>query len=225
MAVLRLKPKLRPLSRPRVHGSPLYGYGYNPSWPSILSVAHDTSNGGRLFVVTDRPVILVGGAVSLPFAVAGLSVEEGVAVSPVKFRLWMNGPVPAGSAWTWGADAPPGGELVDPITGNPLNASSGDCADVPGAYTPLPPASMVAAFAEGNTAQLTFDRPVVLTGDPVDGAILFDGVQPDSVAGSGSPEVLTFVTPNAIGPGSTWAISSQPSYVVTPIANPAGGTF
>lgn len=225
MAVLRLKPKLRPLSRPRVHGSPLYGYGYNPSWPSILSVAHDTSNGGRLFVVTDRPVILVGGAVSLPFAVAGLSVEEGVAVSPVKFRLWMNGPVPAGSAWTWGADAPPSGEQVDPITGNPLNASSGDCADVPGAYAPLPPASVVAAIAEGNTAQLTFDRPVALSGSgPEDGTITFDGVVPNSVS-MGGANVLSFTTPNPIGPGSTWAIASQPGYVMTPLANPAGGTF
>src|SRR5215213_4408333 len=91
---------------------PGYGVGYNPAWPSILSVAHDEADGGRLFVVTDRPCVLLGSAAGLPIAVAGLSVLDCVEVLPVKFALAMSGAVPQGSAWTWGPAA--GNDLVDP---------------------------------------------------------------------------------------------------------------
>src|SRR5690349_9006369 len=62
----------RPSRHAGRHANPLYGYGYNPAWPSILSVAHDEANGGRLFVVTDRPCVLSPPANStrLPLAVA-----------------------------------------------------------------------------------------------------------------------------------------------------------
>jgi len=48
---------------------PLYGYGYRPDWPSILSVAHDTTDAARVFVITDRPCVLYGPG--LPLTVVG----------------------------------------------------------------------------------------------------------------------------------------------------------
>src|SRR5438045_1961702 len=82
---------------------PGYGVGYNPSWPSILSVAHDEADGGRLFVITDRPCVLVppANSIRLPLAVAGLSVQDAVEMLPIKFRLQMSGAVPRGAPWTW----------------------------------------------------------------------------------------------------------------------------
>src|SRR5215203_3334149 len=97
-------PAARPARPAFAPASPLYGYDYNPSWPSILSVAHDESNGGRLFILTDRPCLLGGSVAQLPLSVAGLVVLEAEQVNAVRFRLWMNGPVPLGSAWTWGPD-------------------------------------------------------------------------------------------------------------------------
>ena len=166
----RKRPRLPHRTHP---GDPFYGYGYDPSWPSILSVAHDTTDGGRLFVITDRPVVSVGSAASLPISVASLSVVAATQVLPFKFRLTMSGAVPQGSAWAWGS----GGDddLVDPITNNPLNPSSGNCSDVPGPYTPpvLPAVVLSATIAGPNLADLTFDQTVTLIGGPFapDGSI------------------------------------------------------
>ena len=52
--------------------NPLYGFDYRPDWPSILSIAHDEADRGKLFVITDRPCILV--SADLPLDVAGLFI-------------------------------------------------------------------------------------------------------------------------------------------------------
>src|SRR5436190_21941594 len=57
--------------RESAHANPLYGYGYNPAWPSILSVAHDEADGAALFVITDRPCILLGKQLPLVVPITG----------------------------------------------------------------------------------------------------------------------------------------------------------
>src|SRR4051794_31772096 len=121
---------------------PSYGVGYRPDWPSILSVAHDTADGGRLYVVTDRPCVIVPpspGPPALPLVVAGeggLTVVGAVEILPVKFRIAMSGAVPAGAAWSWttGPCA-----LIDPVSNHAPNAAAGACADTPGPYPPPAP--------------------------------------------------------------------------------------
>src|SRR5882724_9452058 len=83
---------------------PLYGYGYRPDWPSILSVAHETTNSTRVLVITDRPCVLYGPA--LPFAVAGgEAIVDATTLLPVKFRVAFASAIPEGAGWAWGADA------------------------------------------------------------------------------------------------------------------------
>jgi hypothetical protein len=144
---------------------PAYGVGYRPDWPSILSVAHDTTDGGAVFVVTDRPCVIVPGPLALPLIVAGLSVAAATEVLPVKFRVAMSAAVPAGSAWTWGAGGAGPCSLVDPVTNHAPNPASGSCADSPGPYPPPGPLVLVAAelgadpFGE-YLVTLTFDRAI-----------------------------------------------------------------
>ncbi len=201
--------------------NPLYGYGYRPDWPSILSIAHDVSDGGRLFIITDRPCALL--SPSLPLEVAGLSILDAATILPVKFRLTMSGAVPQGAAWQWMGN---NSQLYDPITGYGVNATSGNCADVPGPYTPPPPpvtANVVAQSASGATCTLTFDQPIILSGGAVDDAILFDGA-----AGTGVVNVdastLGFNVPFA-SEGSTWSIVRQPAWITTLLTVPQGGGF
>jgi hypothetical protein len=203
-----------------VPANPLYGYGYNPSWPSILSVAHDEANGGRVFVITDRPCALVNPA-ALPLSLAGLSIVDAVDVLPIKFRLWMSGPVPAGAAWGWGPD---GYGLIDPITSHVLNAAGGDCADVPGPYTPLPPAAVIAAYGSGTTAVLQFDRPVALTGDMPDDAITFNGMAATSATNVDN-DTISFGLGGFVMAGDPWAITRQPAWITTALLWPSAGTL
>lgn len=196
-----------------------YGYGYDPSWPSILSVAHDESNGGRVFVITDRPCVLVDPPAGLPLSLAGLDVLWAQTILSVKFRVWMSGPVPAGAAWSW---ATGGAGIVDQITGHQLNAASGSCADVPGPYAPLPGVVVIAVAASGDTVTLGFDRPVELTGDPPDDAITFGGQVANSVINVDGT-TLSFVLPALITPGDEWIISRQPTWIVNPVGVPQSG--
>lgn len=198
-----------------------YGYGYNPAWPSVLSVAHDETDGGRLFVVTDRPCVLVSAA--LPLEVAGLSIINATTILPVKFLLSMSDAVPQGAAWQWLAGST---QLYDPITGFGLNAASGQCADVPGPYTPPPPpitANVVAQSASGATCTLTFDQPIVLSGAGIDDAIVFDGAPATGVVNIDA-STLGFDVPFA-GEGSTWNIVRQPAWITTPLTVPQSGAF
>jgi len=56
--------------------NPLYGFDYRPDWPSILSIAHDEADGGKLFVITDRPCILV--SADLPLSVDNRFIVDAV---------------------------------------------------------------------------------------------------------------------------------------------------
>ncbi len=77
--------------------NPLYGYNYNPAWPSILSVAHDEFNGAIVYVITDRPCVLNAGLP--PLAIAGRTVSSASMVLPVKCRVTFNGAIARGAAW------------------------------------------------------------------------------------------------------------------------------
>jgi hypothetical protein len=204
-----------------VPANPLYGYDYNPAWPSILSVAHDEGNGGRVYLITDRPCVLVSPPDGLPLSLAGLEIVEAVEVASVKFRLWMSGPVPAGAAWAWDAG---GFGIVDPVTNHVLNASHGYCADTPGPFAPLPPAAVVSASAAGTTAVLVFDRPVTITGDTPDDAITFNGMTPASVSNV-DPHTLSFALPGFVMAGDPWVIARQPDWLTTAVVWPASGTL
>lgn len=211
-------------------------YPFDPSSPSILSVAHDTADGAALFVITDRPVSLAGGAAfDLPLSIdaAGgypLRVLSAAATSvPVKFRLQLSGPVPAGAAWAWGPFVPGGADLVDPVTNHPLNAGSGDCADVPGPYVPPPPANVVST-SYGSTgsegwANLTFDRPVILNNLSVDDAVIFAGFYAATRVEQVSADTLSFYLSMPVSSGQSWAVTRQPAWVQSPVAWPQGGTF
>src|SRR3954466_11214969 len=92
-------PPLPPRRQVAPAPQPGYGVGYRPDWPSILSVACDTADGGAVFVGTDRPCVIVPGPPALPLGLAGLAVVGAAEVLPVKFRVAMAGAVPAGAAW------------------------------------------------------------------------------------------------------------------------------
>jgi hypothetical protein len=220
--ILKPRPPRRPSAQPLLN--PLYGYGYNPAWPSVLSVAHDESNGGRLFVCVDRPCLLAGPVTALPLSVAGLTVLEAVQINAIRFRLWMSGAVPRGAAWAWG---PNGTGIVDPVTFHcPNGGAGGDCTDVPGAFVPVAPANVVSAASFGTSASLTFDKPIISVpgGGTVDGTITFNGLTPDSLAATGGSTV-TFNLPSFVNPGDPWAISGQPAWAATPIAVPQSGNL
>lgn len=224
MPIPLLQPKLRKRHANPPHADALYGYGYNPSWPSILSVAHDEADGGALFVILDRPCALGGTGANLPLVVpegAPLSILS-AALLPVKLRVVLDGPVSKGAAWRW-AGAPC--DLFDPITGNYPNAASGSCADFPGPYVPPPaPAVVVALSGSGMSCSMQFDQPVTVLGSVPDDSILFEGVAP-LAAGNQGPDVIAFQLAAPISPGSTWEINAQPGYISTPIAVPQSGMF
>lgn len=218
----------RPYANPR--------YVFNPTWPAILSVAHDEADGAGLFVITDRPCHLVGSAFDLPLTIdaAGGSplavVSAAVTAVPIKFRLAMSGAVPRGQAWSWG---PPGGaaDLFDPITGHALNAGAGDCADFPGPYTPPPPANVVSSsygsMGMGGWATLTFDQPVILTSpSPTpDDAITFVANYVPTAISADSLYTLRFALAIAPYSGASWSVNRQPAWVSTLVSNPATGNF
>src|SRR4051794_36211517 len=111
MSTIILKRKLPSQRHAPASKDPFYGHGYNPSWPSILSIAHDTTDGSGLFVVTDRPCVLLSAA--LPLQIEGLSILTATAtVLPIKFRVSMSGAVPQGAAWQWLGN---NSQLYDPI--------------------------------------------------------------------------------------------------------------
>jgi hypothetical protein len=213
---------------------PYYGYGYNPAWPSIVSVAHDTADGAAAYVVTDRPCLLAGAAEALPvtfFTAAGaalpLVILSATQVLPVKFRLTFTGAVPAGATWQWGPGGGGAADLVDPITNHGLNAMAGAVADAPGPYTPPPPAGVTSAWAIGYEATLGFGQYLVLNGaGPIapDGSIAFDGLWPVSISRP-NPYTLTFTTASSMTMGSTWAVNAQPPWLATALAVPQNGTF
>ncbi|MDB5322121.1 MAG: hypothetical protein JWN40_3752 [Phycisphaerales bacterium] len=220
MPIVKRKPRShRPIRPDGIPQNPLYGYDYNPAWPSILSIAHDETNGGRVYLITDRPCVLISPA-GLPLALAGLDILEAVEILPVKFRLWMSGPVPASAAWAWDAG---GFGIVDPVTNHVLNASHGRCDDFPGPYAP-PPAVVVATSASGTTCTLTFDQPVIRNGNMIDATILFDGQAP-LAATNADANTIQFDCASAVAPGSTWQIIAQPAYLDTILAWPASGTL
>ena len=220
--------------RPRIspaHADPFYGYGYNPNWPSILSVAHDESDGGRLFMIMDRPCALVDAFLPLEIVGTALTVVGAVMALPVKCHLTLNGAVAAGSMWRW-----PGNNthIYDPKTGFGPNAGMGTVADFPGPYNPPGPATVLAAMALGNTCTLSFDEAMVLVGGPgpitPDDAIVFDNGSGPVAATSvqnvpGDWFTLQFTVPAPLSAGSTWAITRQPAWLTTGVVNPANGVF
>jgi hypothetical protein len=240
MPVVRSNPPrlLRPRRGAAVANAPyaLAYAPYDPTRPAILSVAHDEADGGAIFVITDRPCYLSGSAYQLPLTIhaAGggrLAVLSALATAvPVKYRLVLSGPVPRGAAWAWGPPAAPGAaNLFAAGTVDPLNAASGDCADVPGPYAPPPPANVVSTnygtSGSVNWATLTFDRPVILNGQPPDDAILFAGFYAATAASQSTAETIYFEVPSSLSFGSSWAITRQPAWVDSPLAWPAAGTF
>lgn len=204
---------------------PFYGYHYDPNWPSILSVAHDESDGGRLFVITDRPCGLAN--VGLPLQIPGLAILDALEILPIKFRVQMNGAVPQGATWRW-----PGGNsaIYDLRTGIGPNAAMGTCADLPGPFTPPAPVNVAAAVVSGGNAQLTFDAPVVLippTPLPPpapDDAITFDGQTANFLTQS-DPFTLLFNLSVPIGSGSVWNLARQPAWIATALSVPQNGVF
>lgn len=203
----------------------LYGYGYDPNWPSILSIAHDETDGGKLFVITDRPCGLNSAA--LPLQVAGLAVLDASEILPIKFSVGMNGAVPQGATWRWTGN---NSQIYDLRTGIGPNAGAGTCADVPGPYTPPPPANVISAVAMGSNCTLAFDRRIVLvppsplpTPTP-DDAITFDGQVANSV-GMADATTLLFNVSVPVGSGSVWNIARQPAWMATMLAWPASGMF
>ena len=204
---------------------PFYGYGYDPNWPSILSIAHDESDGGRLFVITDRPCGLSNAG--LPLQMSELAILDAAAILPVKFWVQMNGAVPAGATWHWTGN---NSAIHDLRTGIGPNAGFGTCADVPGPYTPPAPANVTAATVMGGNAALTFDAPVVLSPPtPLppptpDDAITFDA-QTANFLTQTDPFTLLFNLSTPVGSGSVWNITRQPSWIATVLAVPQNGLF
>ncbi|HYE17889.1 MAG TPA: hypothetical protein VEA69_05570, partial [Tepidisphaeraceae bacterium] len=164
----------------RAAANPYYGYDYNPSWPSILSVAHDTLAGENLYVIVDRPCVLTG--IGLPLIVHGsggetLAIVAAAMVLPTKFQVTLSDAVPAGAAWQWAGGA---AQLVDAVTGHAPNAGHGTCADVPGPYVPPPPPSppsLLSARFDSMLLRLTlwFDRNVDSSSADVAAFVVHDG--------------------------------------------------
>jgi len=204
--------------------NPYYGYGYRPDWPSILSVAHDVADGGALFIITDRPCTL--GGPTLPLQVAGKSIIAATTILPVKFRVTMSGAIPRDSAWTWGTGT---SQLVDAVTGHAPNPASGNTDDIPGPYTPPPPANVVST-SYGNTGtagwvDLTFDQPTIYNGAAPDSSIIFLGTYTATTVTQLSLNTLRFDIPIAPGTGGAWAINNQPGWIDTPVVVPQSGTL
>lgn len=205
--------------------NPLYGYGYDPNWPSILSVAHDEEDGSGLFVITDRPCGL--GNIGLPLTISGLAILDAVEILPVKFRVTMNGAVTRGATWHWAGN---NSAIYDLKTGTGPNAGFGTCADIPGPYTPPALVNVSVATVAGGNAELTFDAPVVLNPPTplpppvIDDAITFDG-QTGNFVTQTDPFTLLFNLAVPISSGSVWNISRQPTWIATLLTVPQSGVF
>ena len=199
----------------------LYGYGYNPCRPSILSVAHDEANGGALFLITDRPCRLEGTGLNLPLWLgeAPAPIVQAAAALDVKFALVLSAPVPAGAPWRWEAGP---SDLVDAAGALAPNPARGTCDDFPGPFVPPALAQVINASGSGFSAALTFDRPVVRQGYDLDDAIRFNGMAPAAVD-QFTPETLVFQLAGYLSAGDPWEISRQPIYLATPLALPQGG--
>ena len=200
---------------------PGYGIGYNPAWPSILSVAHDTADGAVVYVILDRPCILNPPG-AIPFVLDGATVQSAVMAMPDKLAVRCTTGVPRGAAWTWGAAPPADCGLVDPVSGHAPNPASGFCADEPGPAVPPLLAVVVGSSASGFVCTLVFDQPVELNGNAMDGAILFNGAPPASVA-SLSANTLQFNASTYLNTNDPWEIVAQPGYLNTPLAVPQSG--
>jgi hypothetical protein len=80
-----------------------------------------------------------------------------------------------------------------------------------------------AGSASGAIATLTFDQPIVLSGGPIDDAILFDGAGATGVVNIDA-YTLGFDVPFA-SEGSTWSIVRQPAWITTLLTVPQSGGF
>lgn len=204
---------------------PFYGFGYDPNWPSILSVAHDETDGSGLFVITDRPCGLSN--IGLPLQIAGLAILDATEILPVKFRVQMNGAVTRGATWHWAGN---NSAIYDLKTGSGPNAGFGTCADIPGPYTPPVPVNVSVAAVSGGNAALTFDAPVVLNPPTplpppaVDDAITFDGQTANFVTQT-DPFTLLFNLAVPVSSGSVWNLSRQPTWIATVLTVPQSGVF
>jgi hypothetical protein len=247
MPVVRRNPP-RPPRGPRpargVANAPyaLSPFPWSPARPSILSIAHDEADGGALYVIMDRPVILLGsGANGLPLLVrtadgGPVEIVSAAQALPYKWRLTLTGaPGPRG-AWQWpdggGEFAPtPAANFVDPITNHPLNAAAGDCADVPGPFTPTIANVVSTSFGDSGSGtswvEMTFDAPVLLRSPTLtpDVAVIFNGFYAGSSVTQSNLYALRFDVPYALSSGSSWFVQRQPGWVVTGVAAPQSGTF
>jgi hypothetical protein len=96
---------------------------------------------------------------------------------------------------------------------------------VAGPYVPpAGPATVVAAVAGGATCTLQFDQPITLSGGGMDESATFGGTPPTGAVLVAS-DTIQFSLSTPVEPGSAWEINGQPSYIVTPLAVPASGTF
>ena len=207
----------------------LYGYGYNPSRPSILSVAHDEDDGSALFVVLDRPCELSSGwppVVPLVVEAGGyaLDIVTVEMVLPVKLRVVLWEGVPLRAAWRW-----MGGEcsVADPLTGEYPNAAAGACADFPGPYTP-PPANVVSVVGPplGSDVAMLFDRAVnLIPGVPTGSGMQFGGQSPVAVwpidARTLGIRIAVPIEPNV----TQWSIDNQPDWIETALTWPTWGVI
>jgi hypothetical protein len=71
---------------------------------------------------------------------------------------------------------------------------------------------------------MTFDQPVVLTGDTPDDAITVNGITPSS-ATMADAYTLSLAMPDFVNAGEPWVISRQPAWVATEILVPEDGVL
>ena len=100
--------------------------------------------------------------------------------------------------------------------------------------TPPPaPAVVTSAFISGGymVCNLVFDRPIALAGSPPydfsDGAIQFNDQNPVSVTilGGAGGTTLACTVSGGVGPGGSWNVNAQPTWLATTVAVPQGGNF
>jgi hypothetical protein len=89
---------------------------------------------------------------------------------------------------------------------------------------PPGPPRVVSVYFGGNTVVMTFDQPVVLTGDSPDDAVTVNGMTPSS-ATMADEYTLSLAMPGFVEAGEPWAISRQPAWVVTEIQVPEDGVL
>jgi hypothetical protein len=89
---------------------------------------------------------------------------------------------------------------------------------------PPPPANVVLAVAMGETCTLQFDQPIVLSGAPVDDAMLFGG-EPATGVSQADAYTLLFTTPQYVSNTSPWYVQRQPDWVATVVQVGQSGIF